>query len=99
MFVVLYATSSGAVSVRACTNRAGTPATVEPADDVLRDDRAGADERARADPHAAEDDGAGADRRPALDDASAAAPSPTPSGAPPELVVARGRLSFTNMTP
>ena len=32
MFVVLYATSSGAVSVRACTNRAGTPATVEPAD-------------------------------------------------------------------
>ena len=70
-----------------------------PRRDVPRDDGSRADERAGADANAAEHHRPGADRRPALDDRAAAAPSRPAVCRAPEPDVARGVLSFTNITP
>ena len=66
---------------------------------VARDHRAGADECADTDAHSTEDDGARTDRRPVLDERSKQLPVRPPPGARRSAVVARGCLSFTNMTP
>ena len=87
--------------VRACMHQScGNAGDRRAGRQSRRDDRAGADERARADPHPAEHDGAGPDRGAAARRrVGSSSQSLVASGALPSVVVAAGRLSLTNMTP
>ncbi len=83
---------------RALRARAGTPATTSPAATSFVTTAPAPTRAPCADPHPAEDDRPGADRGAALDDRPSSSQSSSPAARRPS-VVARGRLSFTNITP